>query len=289
MSDGAPSVLRVGCPMWAHRPWVGRYLPAETAVGRELEAYSQLLTAVEGNTTFYALPGAETVTRWLDLTPATFRFVLKLPRTITHDRRLRDCAPERDGFCDRFEPLLSRLGPTTIQLPPSFAPTELEVLESFLAGLSRDWTWAVEVRHPGFFDGSAVERSLNDLLATYGVERVVLDSRALFAAPAVTSIEEETHQRKPRLPVRPVAIGLTPIVRFIGQTDGPANPPYWAPWVDKVARWIQDGRSPIVFLHTPDNAVSPELARWFHAAVAARVPDLAPLPDPPEPPQTSLW
>ena len=62
--------------------------------------------------------------------------------------------------------------------------------------------------------------------------------------------------------------GEQPIVRFIGQTNADANPPYWKKWVDTVVRWLDQGRRPIVFLHTPDNLVSPELCRRFHAEVA---------------------
>ena len=75
--------------------------------------------------------------------------------------------------------------------------------------------------------------------------------------------------------------GDQPIVRFIGQTDPAANPGFWAPWVDRVARWIDDGRRPLVFLHTPDNLVSPQLCQQFYDEVAAVV-GLPPRPAPPE-------
>ncbi len=71
--------------------------------------------------------------------------------------------------------------------------------------------------------------------------------------------------------------------QFIGQTDPEANPHWWAKWVPKVAQWLDEGRSPTVFLHTPDNDVAPELARRFHGEVAALVDDLASLPEPIQP------
>ncbi|MNV84067.1 hypothetical protein D3C71_1779160 [compost metagenome] len=52
-----------------------------------------------------------------------------------------------------------------------------------------------------------------------------------------------------------------------------------APWLDKVARWIEDGRTPYVFLHTADNRLAPQLARRFHAQLMARLPGLADLPE----------
>ena len=83
-------MFRVGCPMWAHRPWVGKWYPQTTRPGTELSFYAKLCNAVEGNTTFYAEPSAENVQRWHDQTPSDFRFLFKLAREITHDRRLND-------------------------------------------------------------------------------------------------------------------------------------------------------------------------------------------------------
>lgn len=271
-------VLRVGCPMWAHRPWVGSWFPPGTRTERLLEAYAGLLDAVEGNTTFYALPDARTVRRWAEQAPASFRFAFKLPRRITHERRLRDCAAELTEFLDRLGPLADRMGPTSVQLPPSFGPDDLPVLADFLAHLPREPRWAVEVRHRAFFAGGGAERPLDDLLATHGVNRVVMDARAVHAGPRHTDAEREEVRSKPRLPVRPVATGTNPVVRFIGQTDPEANPPFWTRWVEVCTRWIAEGREPYVFLHTPDNAASPGLARRFHGEVAGTVPELRPLP-----------
>ncbi len=267
--------------MWAHRPWIGSWLPASTSPSALLAAYATVCNAVEGNTTFYAVPSTSTVQRWAAQTPPGFRFCFKLPRTITHERRLRDAGGELAAFLERIAPLADRCGPCSVQLPASFGPTDLATLRTFLGALPRSWRWAVEVRHEAFFDGAAVERALNDTLFEHDVDRVILDSRALFAAPAHTPIQQETQSRKPRLPVRAVAIGRHPTVRFIGQDDPEANPPFWQRWVDTVVRWLAEGRSPFVFLHTPDNAASPGLARRFHAEVRARLPELAPLPEPP--------
>jgi len=272
--------LRVGCAMWANRLWVGRYLPADTPPGRELVPYATWCTAVEGNTSFYGLPRPSTVARWVEEAPPAFRFVFKLPRTVTHDRRLRNAGDEVATFLRRFEPLGDRAAPFSIQLPASFGPDDIGVLGTFLAGLPTDRRWGVEVRHPTFGRGGDEERRLNDLLAANGVERIIIDTRAVLAGPRETAAEREAHERKPRLTVRPVAIGPTPVVRFIGQTDPEANPRWWSKWVPKVAQWLDEGRSPIVFVHTQDNLLAPELARRFHSEVAALHPGLPPLPEP---------
>ena len=81
-----------------------------------------------------------------------------------------------------------------------------------------------------------------------------------------------------------------PVVRFIGQTDLDANDPYLEPWVEHVARWLDAGLEPIVFLHTPDNVDAPVLARRFHHAVRRVRPELDALPEPlPADPQLGLF
>ena len=162
------------------------------------------------------------------------------------------------------------------------------MLARFLGDVPDEFDWAVEVRHLAFFEGDE-ERRLNDLLFTNSVDRIVLDSRAVFAGPCVTEAEKEAFANKPRVPAKAVAIGDTPIVRFIGQTNPDANPEFWKPWVDTVQRWLRDGRSPIVFIHTPDNIAALELAHRFHEEVRLLVPELAPLPSLIEPAEQSFF
>lgn len=276
--------------MWANREWVGRSLPRSLPAGDELAAYARLCTAVEGNTTFYAVPPASSVARWVEQAPEDFRFVCKLPRTITHDRRLRDTDHLVREFCDRMAPLADRLGPVSVQLPPSLGPDEFDVLGAFLRTLPDAFSWGVEPRHPGFAAEGAGEAALDALLRELAFDRIIIDTRAVFAGPRETPAEVEAFERKPRLAIRPVATSTQPVVRFIGQTDPDANPPFWTPWVDHVVRWLDEGCAPIVFVHTPDNLDAPPLARRFHDEVRARVPGLVPLPEPlPVDPQLDLF
>lgn len=279
--------LRVGCAMWAHKDWPGRHFPAGTKPGAELAAYATWCTSVEGNTTFYATPPATTVARWRDETPDGFRFCFKLPRTITHERRLRHVDELTAEFCERMAPMADRLGPIQIQLPPSFSGADLPALGAFLdraPSIDGAIGWAVELRHPDFFVGGSMERTVDDLLIDHGVDRVILDSRALFDRPPQTPDEVDAWEKKPRLPVRPVATARHPIVRLIGSRDLDASLERWQQWIPVVVRWIGEGRSPVVFTHTPDNIDALPLARRFHemvrTACEAGPVSCAPLPEP---------
>lgn len=261
--------VRIGCAMWANKDWIGTLYPAAARPGQLLAHYGRCFDAVEGNTTFYGLPRPATVARWAAEAPPRFRFLFKLPRAITHERRLRGADPELREFCARLGPLEGRRGPTSIQLPASFGPDALGELARFLERAPAAWVWAVEVRHPEFFAGGAAERALNDLLYERGADRVILDSRALFSAAPRAEVERVAHGAKPRLPVRPTATASHPVVRFIGHLDAEVSASHWARWFAPVLRWLEQGREPTLFFHTADNVDAPFQALRFHRALAA--------------------
>jgi uncharacterized protein YecE (DUF72 family) len=274
------NVLRVGCPMWAHRPWVGRFYPAGTKAGTELGLYATWCNAVEGNTTFYAEPSRETVARWAEQTPDDFRFVFKLPRTITHEKRLRDVAVEVRSFLDVIEPLGDRIGPIQAQLPGSFGPESLDALLAFMRRLPTSHRWAIELRHRSFFERTPAHAAVDELCLDRGIGRVVLDTRPLYAVDAASDAAVDERRTKPRLPVIVDAIGPHPIVRVIGEDTAEGTLVGLRAWTDQVVTWLSEGREPHVFVHQPENLDSPALARAFHAEVARALPGVAPLPAP---------
>ena len=273
-------LLRVGCAMWAHPPWVGRYLSAGNK-GRELADYATWCNAVEGNTTFYGIPSERTVARWTEQAPPDFRFAFKVPRTVTHEQRLRPGA-HRDvaGFLQAIEPLGDRIGPVQLQLPPSFGPESVAVLSDFVVGLPTSHRWVVELRHPAFFDGGETHARLDERLRAAEIGRVVLDTRPLYDTPAESDAAVDEQRSKPRLPIRTDLMGDEPIVRVIGSDDVDRTLAGMTSWVPDTVRWLGEGRRPYVFAHQPENLVSPEIARRFHGVVAREIEDLDQLPEP---------
>ena len=270
-------VLRVGTAMWANPDWVGTYM-----TDTRLSSYATWCNAVEGNTTFYADPAPATVERWARDAPEGFWFCFKLPRSITHDRRLRGSTEMVEQWLRLMSPLHQLMGPVQIQLPASYGPDDTPALLSFLDEAPEPPKgWAVELRHPAFAPGGRHERAINDALATRSVDRVLIDTRPLFAGPASTEAEQEAFAVKPRIGVRPVATGRHPIVRFIGQTDQSASARFAQPWVAKAAQWLDAGLEPVVFIHTPDNRHALPRCRAFYDSVTAACDRSLPtLPDP---------
>ena len=132
------------------------------------QLYSRRFTTVEGNTTFYSVPDAATVSRWASQTPDGFQFCPKLPRQITHQGKLVPQIPQLLSFVERMQGLGDRLGVLFAQLPPSYGPAEFADLAAFLRLVPPEVTLAVEVRHLGWFEPEQADR-LNELLASFGV------------------------------------------------------------------------------------------------------------------------
>ncbi len=266
--------------MWSYAPWQGRFLPASLSPRDRLRAYASWCNAVEGNTTFYATPAPDTLKSWAEQTAPDFRLVLKLPRPITHEHRLTGTDDLLGAFLAAIEPLGERARTLWIQLPPSFSPADLGALAGFLRRLPRAYRYSVEVRHRAFFDDPRPAQQLERVLGYVGAEWVTFDTTILFGSPPVSDAEQEAWTRKPRLPRRTRALTSNPVVRYLGRDDAALTMAGWQSWLEVIAGWLREGRSPTVFIHTPDNVDALDLARRFHDDVRARLPGIEPLPEP---------
>jgi len=117
---GAPH-LYIGCAGWG----IGRDLAAEfPGDGTHLQRYALRLSGVEINSSFYRPHRRTTYERWAQAVPPDFRFSVKVPKVITHERRLAGCETELDAFLEQCSGLGERLGCLLVQLPPSLAYDE---------------------------------------------------------------------------------------------------------------------------------------------------------------------
>lgn len=162
-----PHDIRIGTAGWSFP----RALPDFPAEGTGLERYAAVFNSVEINSSFYRPHQRKTYERWAASTPAEFRFAVKVPRTITHERRLVDVAEPLARFIDECGGLGEKRGPLLIQLPPSlkfsFGP-----IERFLT----EWRQAtpaasvLEPRHASWFSAEA-----DALLDAFRIARVAAD------------------------------------------------------------------------------------------------------------------
>lgn len=156
-----PAQIHVGTQGWNYDFWMERFYPRGTKSVDRLEMYSRVFDSVEIDSTFYAMPPAGRFASWYERTPANFTFTAKLPRDITHDRRLIGVDDLLIEFCDRAAELKEKLGPLLVQLPPDMSPREYDALDAFARSLPRELKFAIEFRDVRWFDARTM-----DLLAS---------------------------------------------------------------------------------------------------------------------------
>ena len=266
---------RLGCPVWACPDWVGALFSTRDRK-KWLGEYSSVFGTVEGNSTFYGLPAMDTVKRWANSSCDGFRFCLKFPKAISHDRRLIGAEVETGLFLDILKVLAAadRLGPSFLQLPPTFSAVEFDRLKSYLQALPTEFPYAVEVRHLDFFDQGPVEAALDEMLRDLKIDRVLFDSRPLFSKPPSDEAEEASQARKPRSPHRTTVTGSRPMLRLVGRNSVDDTMPWIKEWAVVIADWIKTGLEPYVFAHSPDEAFAPEFAARLHSELQGHLSSL---------------
>jgi uncharacterized protein YecE (DUF72 family) len=141
------SKIHIGTCAWSFDDWDGIFYPEHLPHGDRLHFYAQHFPAVEVDSTFYAAPAPHTAGHWLDATPEEFRFAFKVPREITHERKLRASAEPLRLFLDSLAPLRRKTACVLIQLPPHFVPrTDERAFREFILELPQDFRFAVEFR-----------------------------------------------------------------------------------------------------------------------------------------------
>ena len=112
----------------------GQLLSAGSAGGEDAAVLRAKFPTVEINYTFYRMPTSKIVAGWAAQVPAGFRFTLKAPKRITHDKRLRaaEVADTLQAFVDAAGELGPQLGALLFQLPPNFKK-DLPLLNEFLS------------------------------------------------------------------------------------------------------------------------------------------------------------
>lgn len=282
--------FRLGCAVWSYRGWLGDFYPSGAVAKDLLRLYGDRLTAVEGNTTFYAVPPGETVQRWREQTPREFRFCLKFPQTVTHQGLLMPRLTDAWAFIERVQPLGDRLGCIFAQLPPNYAPNHYEDLRQFLQELrSCPIQIGIEVRNSHWFE-PAPKAQLNQLLTTHNITKVLLDTRPIYNCP--DDPQARSQRKKPRLPLHPELTNHLAIVRFISHPNPQYNETYLNEWTQHIQEWWTDHKNIYFFVHCPTEEHSPRTAKYFQEKLENTGISIPPLPWqalPPEPQQLTLF
>jgi len=173
------TVIYIGTAGWSLPRHARDAFPA---AGSNLASYARVFNCTEINSTFRKSHRASTYTRWAQSVPEDFRFSVKLPKVITHERGLAGAESAIARFVDEIGPLHHKLGCLLLQLPPGLAFDEA-IADSFLAALRVAYSGpvAVEPRHASWAQPAA-----EALLRRYHCDAVWADPVVIRLAPRKT-------------------------------------------------------------------------------------------------------
>ena len=178
--------ILLGCSGWNYGDtpdkggWTGVFYPDKDT--KRLRYYSQFFNTAEMDSIFYERFYSQmtkgTFIGMVRATPDKFQFSVKVPETITHNKRLdvnKGAMRDFEEFLDKISPLktANKLGTILIQLPPSFTVNDFKNIEGFLDRLpsSSGYDYAVEFRHPSWSTEGPW-----DMLRHYNIAAVMTDS-----------------------------------------------------------------------------------------------------------------
>jgi len=169
----------LGTSGWSYKEWEGPFYPKGEK--KKLTYYSKFFDTVEIDSTFYGYPSKGMILGATRSTPPGFVFSAKLPKVITHEKKLdleKGAKEDLFRFLHLMMPLVEdgKLGPLLVQLPPSFGYSDgLKKLEDFLGVLPADVSFAVEFRNKSWL-GKA---DAIDLLREHNVAITTVDEPLL--------------------------------------------------------------------------------------------------------------
>lgn len=141
--------IHIGISGWSYADWKGLFYPPQLKSTDWLQYYAGFFHTTEINASFYHLPKADTILKWSDKVPASFRFCPKMNKYLTHILKLKNAEEPLDRFFNVFAPIKKKLGPILLQLPPSLK-FDTGLARDFFAVLKDKWSdyhFALEARH----------------------------------------------------------------------------------------------------------------------------------------------
>jgi len=160
--------LHIGCSGWSYKGWIGTFYPPSLENKNWLSYYSKFFKFVEFDSTFYNIPSRFVVKGWKDKTPDEFKFVLKFPKIITHEKKMHkdDVSKDLSVFFNNIEPLVDKTLLLLIQLPYYLTENKyFDSLQNMVNRLDNRFRYALEVRDSSWFNNKVYDYLKNNKIA----------------------------------------------------------------------------------------------------------------------------
>lgn len=234
------SQIGFGLPQWNVPAWKGSIYPKDLPQQAYLEYYVQHFDCVELNSTFYHIPKSSTLLKWKETIHChnpNFKFLPKIPKAISHERKLSMADPLMHEFKKAMDLLSPFASQCFLQLPPDFSTEYFKDLERFLKQHANEINLMVEFRHPSWFKNNQLRLRAWQLLEYFKAATVVSD----------TPLEREL--------VHCSFFPQSAMIRFLGIENQPElNRLRLNQWQSKIQECLSNGISNLYFLfHLPNN------------------------------------
>ncbi|MEM7110446.1 MAG: DUF72 domain-containing protein [Bacteroidota bacterium] len=237
--------IYVGCAKWNKQDLKGFY-PRGTK--DELGYYSKEFNSIELNATFYNLYSEDQILKWKEKTPGTFKFFPKLPRYVSHVKRL---AEGYQGYLNDYllgiQAFGDQLGMLFLQLHDNFGPKDenFNRLKAFVQQFPQDLPLSVELRHTDWFGLSDISAALYDLFEKHNITNTLVDSAGR---------RDIMHMR---------LTTPTAFVRYVG-ANHESDYSRLDDWIVRIKQWKAQGlKNLYFFIHQNLEKESPLLASYF--------------------------
>lgn len=236
------NAISIGCAKWNKKD-LKNFYPRGTK--DELVYYSQQFNSIELNATFYRMWPLEQFQKWHNKTVDDFKFFPKVPRLISHIKRLNEVDDLVTDYTSNLLGLNEKLGMVFLQMPENFQPKWIDRLPGFFKKWPREIPLSFEVRHHDWHHDQAVSDELNAMLQEYNIANVITDSAG----------------RRDLLHMR--LTSDTAFVRYNG-ANHESDYSRLDDWVDRIEEWYKLGlKNLYFFVHQNLEKASPLLSAYF--------------------------
>ncbi len=234
--------VRIGCAKW-NKQYLKNFYPK--GVKDELKYYSTQFNSVELNASFYKMYPEAQFQAWREKVSGDFEFFPKVPRIISHIKRLKETEKYVDDFIRNLSPLKEQLGMVFLQMPDNFRPKFIERLEPFFKHWPREIPLAAEFRYTDWYNDEETAKQLIEILKKYDITNIITD----------------TAGRRDLLHMR--LTNPTAFIRYVGANDE-FDFKRLDGWIKKIGEWHKIGlRNLYFFVHQNKEEASPLLAAYF--------------------------
>ncbi len=173
----------IGCSGFHYREWKDAFYPKGLAANKWFGFYTTHFNTLESNMTFYRMPLLSTLLKWHDESAAGFSFSVKVPRSVTHYKKMVGVDDELSAFYERMHKgLQQKLACVLFQFPPSFSFTE-ERLQCIIAGINNAFNNVVEFRHISWFNKEVYRELQKNAITCCNFSHPKFDVDIMLTAP----------------------------------------------------------------------------------------------------------